>query len=255
MNINCKEKVNNGKASETNRFFGRLALVALTLMFAPGFLPAQSENKIPETISFDGIRDKQFCEILVVKEDGVDVYNTAINECREAAWNRLNREQIQQQFGAKAVQKNGPYFWMMDAQDLSLELLGEKVSIGGLDVRRAGTLDPSILSTTENGVEPYKVFTPKKTLPLEKMRYDSQKPVFELIDPDGHTYILQARHEKCAIESLATLGDKLKKLPDGWQYRTRTLTENMVLKFEKDKPIFMVGDEFHQNYIRIAESK
>jgi hypothetical protein len=46
-----------------------------------------------------------------------------------------------------------------------------------------------------------------------------------------------------------------KQLPKGWQYRTRALTEDLVLDLGPDKTIYAVGDEFHQYYTRIAETK
>src|SRR5262249_2088236 len=98
----------------------------------------------------------------------------------------------------------------------------------------------------------YKVFTPKKT---QKMVYLKGKAVYELIDPDGNVYVLQAHEEKFPIESLPKLGERLKKLPKGWKYRTRTLTEDLVLDLTPAKKIYAVGDEFHQYYTRIPKAK
>jgi len=47
----------------------------------------------------------------------------------------------------------------------------------------------------------------------------------------------------------------LKQLPKGWEFRTRTLNEDLVLDLRPDKPIYAVGDEFHQYWTRIPESK
>jgi len=72
---------------------------------------------------------------------------------------------------------------------------------------------------------PYKVFNPKKT---QKMVYSKGKPVYELVDPDGHAYVLQARDARFPMESLPKLGERMKKLPKGWKYRTRMLTEDLA---------------------------
>jgi hypothetical protein len=190
------------------------------------------------------MRDMRFGEILVVKESGVEVYNTTgLNDCPAKLWDTLDLDKIKKEREAKAVQKNGPKFWMMDSQILSV---GEKASFGGLEARWCATLDPTKLQ--KEGAEPYKVFIPKKT---QYMVYAKGKPVFELVDPDGHSYVLQARAEQFPIESLATLGKGLKQLPKGWQYRTRILSEDMVLDLGPDKTIYAVGDEFHQYYTRI----
>jgi hypothetical protein len=67
--------------------------------------------------------------------------------------------------------------------------------------------------------------------------------------------VLQAHDAQFPIESLAKLGEQMKQLPKGWQYRTRALTEDLVLDLGPDKTIYAVGDEFHQYYTRIAETK
>ncbi len=53
---------------------------------------------------------------------------------------------------------------------------------------------------------------PKKT---QRMVYAKGKSVFELIDPDGHNYVLQAHDAQFPIESLAKLGEQMKQLPKG----------------------------------------
>lgn len=68
---------------------------------------------------------------------------------------------------------------------------------------------------------------------------------FELVDPESHAYVLQAREERFPIPSLAPLGDKL-GLPDDWQYRTRILTTDLRLDLSPGETIYAVGDDFHQ---------
>lgn len=202
-----------------------------------------SNNEL-KSITVTGMRDTRFGEIIVVKQNGAEVYNTTgLNDCPANLWDALDLEKIKNEMGAIAVQKNGPKFWMMDSQVLSL---GEKVSFGGLKARWGATVDPTKLQ--KEGAAPYKVFTPHKT---QYMVYAKGKPVFELVDPDGHSYVLQARGKQFPIESLATLGERLKQLPKGWQYRTRILSEDLVLDLGPDKTIYAVGDEFHQYYTRI----
>ena len=55
-------------------------------------------------------------------------------------------------------------------------------------------------------------------------------------------------------ESLATLGEKM-TLPEGWQYRTRILDEDLVLDLTPDQTIYAVGDEFHQYYTLPPKAK
>jgi hypothetical protein len=191
----------------------------------------------------------RFGEILVIKANAIDIYNTTgLNDCPASLWDGLNTEALAKQFGALAIQKNGPHYWMMDSQTLSL---GETVSFGGLEARWGATVDPAVVKQAAKGTVPYTVFNPKKT---QKMVYAKGKLVYELIDPDGHVYVLQAREERFPMESLTTLGQQLKMLPPGWQFRTRTLTEDLVLDLRADQTIYGVGDEFHQYWMRIPKT-
>jgi hypothetical protein len=80
------------------------------------------------------------------------------------------------------------------------------------------------------------------------------KPVYELVDPDGNVYALQAHEEMFPIDSLSKLGDRL-KLPAGWQFRTQDLSEDLVLDLKSNETIAAIGDEFHQYWTRIPKSK
>ncbi len=86
------------------------------------------------------------------------------------------------------------------------------------------------------------------------MVYSKGKSVYELVDPDGNVYVMQAHDEQFPVESLAKLGEKMKELPKGWQFRTRTLTEDLVLDLGPSQTIYAAGDEFHQYWTRIPET-
>jgi len=87
------------------------------------------------------------------------------------------------------------------------------------------------------------------------MVYSKGKPVYELVDPDGNIYVMQAHEERFPIESLPNLGEQLKKHPAGWKFRTRDLAEDLILDLSADKTIYAFGDEFHQYYTRIPKTK
>ena len=203
-----------------------------------------------KSVTIDNTRDLPFGKILVAKETGVEVYNTTgLNDCPADLWNKMDLPQLAKQFGARAVQQNGPHYWTMDSQTVSM---GKTATFGGIEARLVAILNPAIVQKSVKGMEPYTVFSPKKT---QRMVYAKGRPVFELIDPDGHIYVLQAHDEQFHIEALPSLGEKLKHLPKDWKYRTRTLTEDLVLDLGPDKTIYAIGDEFHQYYTRIPESK
>ena len=111
-------------------------------------------------------------------------------------------------------------------------------------------LNPAIVKKSVKGIKPYTVFTPKKT---QQMVYAKRKTSLRVNRSSWHVYVLQAHDEQFPIESLPSLGQRLKQLPKGWKFRTRTLTEDLVLDLGSGKTIFAVGDEFHQYYTRISE--
>src|SRR3989304_5817099 len=198
-----------------------------------------------QKVTVKNIRDSRYGEIFIIKQTGLDVYNTTgLNDCPAKLWDALDLEKIKNEFGAMQVQKNGPHFWMMDEQTL---MMGDKASFGGIEARWAAHAPLSVVQKGATGGAPYAIYTPSKT---QSMVYSKGKPVFELIDPDENVYVLQAHDEQFTIESLAKLGAKL-KLPKGWQYRTRTLTEDLKLDLSPAQSISAVGDDFHQYYTRI----
>ena len=210
---------------------------------------SEGQEMTVESYTIWGTRDMRFGEILVVKPSGIEVYNTTgLNDCPPELWDALDLEKIKQQFGVLKVQKNGPHYWMMDSQTVSL---GDTVSFGGLEARWAATLDPALVQKAAQGTAPYTIFTPNKT---QKMVYSQGKPVYELVDPDGNIYVLQAHDQHFPMESLPQLGEHLKALPEGWQYRTRMLTEDLVVDLGPTQTIYAVGDELHQYYTRIPKT-
>ena len=229
---------------------GVAALIAVVAVAAGGIPPAVAQQGKAKSVTFTNTRDMRYCEILVATKDGIQVYNTTgVSECPAQVWNTLDVERIKTQFGASTVQKNGPHFWLMDTNSVSV---GEKASLAGIEARWVARLNPALLAKGTPGTKPYTVFTPKKT---QKMVYSKGKPVFELVDPEGNAYVMQAHEEKFPLESLAMLGEQMKQLPAGWKYRTRIPTEDVVMDLGPGQTIYAVGDEFHQYYTRIPKTK
>jgi hypothetical protein len=229
---------------------GVTALIAWAAVAAGSIAPAEAQQGEAKSFTFSNTRDMRYCEILVATKDGIEVYNTTgVSDCPAQVWKTLDVEKIKTQFGAATVQKNGPHFWLMDTNTVSV---GEKTTLAGIEARWVARLDLALLAKGTQGSKPYTVFNPKKT---QKMVYPKGKAVFELVDPDGNAYVMQAHEEKFPLESLAKLGEQMKQLPAGWKYRSRTLTEDLVLDLGPDQTIHGVGDEFHQYYTRHAEAK
>jgi haloalkane dehalogenase len=137
MKTTHRKNQNGGPTPQAIHFRMRQAGVVLLL----GIIAAISANNLQaqaqdtpaqiEKVAVNETRDLRFGEILVVKESGIEIYNTTgLNDCPAELWDKMDLEQIKKQFGAIAVQKNGPHFWMMDSQVLQL---GKKVSFGGIE--------------------------------------------------------------------------------------------------------------------------
>jgi len=238
-----------GQASLPAAQFHKVSIMAAAALILGSTSLAQAEEGLLKSDTINNTRDMRFCEILVVKARGIEVYNTTgVSNCPAQDWNVLNLRKIRRQFHAFKVEKNGPHFWMMDSQTVSF---GTKASFGGVDARWVARLPLLTALEAATGSKPYKVFTPKKT---QKMVYARGKPVYELVDPDGNVYVLQAHEQKFSIDTLAKLGEML-NLPSGWKFRTRDLSEDLILDLKSDETIYAVGDEYHQYWTRIPNYK
>ena len=147
--------------------------------------------------------------------------------------------------GAQAVKLNGPRHWMLDG-------LGTKVAVvepvlrdfNGLTTRRIAVVNlgqiPTVAPYTETHVNRGAVFF-----------FDAGSPVYELVDPDGRAYVMQAYctgvDATMSQESLGTLGQRL-ALPAGWSYRERALERELVVDTTETIATAVLQDEFENSY-------
>lgn len=214
--------------------------------------PAAAQTAAMERYAFTDTRSLRFCEVFLVKDGGILMYNsTGLNDCPATQWNTLDTEKIKAQYGAKAVFKNGPRFWVPDT--LSLDL-GETEDFGGIKMRYVGTLPVALMEGKSGGggeAEPYKVFHPKKG---GYFTYSKGKAVYELVGPDGTAYVMQGSGQNVdpslTYASLAKLGDKLQLAP-GWKYRVRTLDKDLVFDLGKAAVVDAVSDDLRNIYNRV----
>jgi len=214
--------------------------------------PVQAQQEKTTSFTFENTRGMRYCEIFLATPEGILMYNTTgLNDCPAAAWSALDVEKIKAQTGAQAVLKNGPHFWLSDT--LTLEL-GATKEFGGIEARYVGTLPAELIQSGAGAGEPYKVFHPKKA---GKFTYSKGEPVFELVGPDGASYVMQAGgalvDPNLTYESLATLGDKLKPAP-GWNYRVRTLDNDLVFDLAEGTVVTAVFDDLRNIYNQSPES-
>ncbi len=186
----------------------------------------------------------QYCELVFDYGDvGNDIYSTSpLAEADLDWWNNLDTEALAKEFGAKRVYKNGPQWWSMDEVGV---MASGPVPVAGVNMVFGAHLPPGTLA-----IPKYTIFSPAK---FQNLTWKAGRPVYQLVDPDGHVYVIQGH--KIPLAELATLGDKFQELPEGWKYRVEVMTEDLVMNLTPNKPIPSVQDEFDQVYIRIPKSK
>ncbi|QDT50612.1 hypothetical protein Pan258_46910 [Symmachiella dynata] len=187
-------------------------------------------------------RGYQYCELVFnYGTAGNDIYSTSpLAQADLDWWNNLDLKALAKEFGAESVYKNGPQWWSMDEVGV---LASEPVAVAGANMVFGAHLPAGTLK-----IPNYTVFNPAKT---QNLLWKAGKPVYQLVDPDGHVYVLQG--QKIPKDSIASLGKRLKKMPEGWTFRVKVLDEDLVMKLSPQKPIPSVQDEFNQIYIRIPE--
>jgi hypothetical protein len=121
-----------------------------------------------------------------------------------------------------------------------------------------GVFETPDLAKAAAGEPPaYHVLTSKRT---NSFNFNAGETVYELITPEGAVYTMFSLSLKIdpknTIENLPTLGERLKKLPEGWKFRSRKLDKEMILSCTADSepPNTIVLDELVGNYQYNAES-
>ena len=195
------------------------------------------------------MRGVRYGEVLAMflRETGLEaeVYGTQmLNDCPQEQWQTLDADVIAKEMGAVFAKLNGPRHWLLDG-------LGTKVAVvepvfrdfNGITMRRIAVVnlgaDYSPGSYVERKINRGAVFF-----------WDAGKKVYELVNPDGLTYVMQARcigvDPTISEESLDTLGDKL-SLPAGWSYRVRVLDKELVVDTTAHVAT-VLQDEFENTY-------
>ncbi len=197
----------------------------------------------------DNMRNVRYGEVLAVfardNKLEADVYGTQmINDCPDELWKTLDAAVIASEMGALAVKLNGPRYWVLDG-------LGTKVAFvepvmrdfNGLTMRRIATVDlgdkPATVPYEERYVNRGAVFF-----------FDAGSVVYELINPQGKVYVMQAYcvgvDPTLNLDNLGDLATRL-ALPTDWSFRGRILDTELVVD-TTDHPATVVQDEFENTY-------
>jgi hypothetical protein len=170
---------------------------------------------------------KRYGEVLLVTpgEAGPQaaVYNSfPLNDCPDELWSALDPQTIATENGAAAALLNGPRYWLMNAIEKEQQGPQIKKTFGGIEMIQQATVLLSSMNPAPysvNRVTRHTVFV-----------FNAGEEVYELQDPHGHRWLMQTWSQvvdpALSRADLPKLGDRL-KLPDGWSYRPRVLTEEL----------------------------
>jgi len=243
------------KQSPISTRSGSLATIALlglcsTLAIAevPAVKPTQS---LPRPADMHDVR---YCEVLPVFREGVtlklEVYNTiTLNDCPADKWGRLSSDVLAKKFDATHVKLNGPRYWVMNRAEGSGDTVSGKVAdFGGIQMRQLATLNIKLWQINA-GDKPYEEMTVQRSTVFV---YNKGTTVYELINPKGDVYLMQSYAQivdpTMNLHKLDQLGARL-KLPKGWSYRTRVLSQEFGLKANGKAHI--IQDDFQNTYQKV----
>jgi hypothetical protein len=220
----------------------------------PSASPSPSPSPDAGVAPSASVRGNRYCELLIVYVSGVSVdaqvWGTqGLNECPAATWTALDTGAIQAELGATVVRKNGPRYWLLDAISAQLSNPPRR-TFGGLEMQRLATI---AVAPGAIGEAPYRERTVNRN---SRFTWRAGAEVYELLGPDGAAYVMQsyAQIQDPALEAsaLPSLGSRL-ALPEGWTYRARTLTEDLVVDTPGQATVLQ--DELNNTYSKLTSPR
>ena len=218
----------------------------------PGTPPRQTN---PGTQSARNLHGARYGEVLLVAGRlthlEASVYNTlGLNDCPDDLWRQLNADSIKAEHEARAAVLNGPRYFLMDHIS-GATVAHEVVSFGPLQMRRMATI--TLRPRQMLGGVRRKPYTETSVNRSTTYAYHTGREVYELVAPDGVTYIMQSYSlqvdPSLTEDALATLGARL-SLPAGWSYRTRWLDREETYSVTGQARVLQ--DDLQNSYQRTA---
>jgi hypothetical protein len=234
------------------RRVGRLCVAPLLLLLATlgaGCGSTDEGSTGTDAAPPESVRGNRYCEVLLAFAQGesieAQVWGTqGLNDCPEAAWEAIDPMAIGAEFGATTVFLNGPRHWVIDRASAELPE-GEPRLFGTLEMQQLATLTLPVGSTS---AMPYVERTIRRDSEFE---FFAGSEVYELLAPNGSVYVMQSYAQvvdaSLSESDLPGLGTRL-ALPDGWQYRARTLDAPLVVSTPGEATV--VQDELRNTYSR-----
>jgi hypothetical protein len=229
------------------------AIKLLVLMGLVLAVPASQAPADEKPAGVSGLFDHRYCEVLTIARKrlklDVTVYNTlGFNECPDAQWKALDARQLAKQFNVQQVKLNGPRHWLIDGIiGKGMSMTNHTETFGEIEMAERAHIELNLL----DGIPGNTFYKPGEVHRETIFTFKAGEPVFELTDPDGHVYMMQAYSQivdpKLSLEALKGLGTRL-KLPRGWTYSTRILDADYRL--EAKGTAYVVQDELQNTYQR-----
>jgi hypothetical protein len=216
-------------------------------------------------VSGERMHGKHHAEVLIMKRDpdgpggagdyfnSLGVVDDVPDEDFDAQFRALDPDQLKQEYGGDAVRFNGPRRFLADRFTAAAFGGGHRSMLGPIPMYLYGTfVVPDFDAFIAGKQTPYQATVSKRTT---TWFFDAGTEVYELVSPEGHVYVMQSASLRVdpdnTVDRLPTLGDRL-SLPDGWQFRVRTLEDELVMPatYDDDPPNTIVLDELENNYQR-----
>ena len=155
---------------------------------------------------------------------------------------RMNAEDIRKEFGAMAVLKNGPRFYVVD--EITGYRMGADRIISGHKMKQPGVLNLSFELLLNRSPYAVKAVNRKTSFVFHK-----GEKVYELVNPQNEVFTMQAASRmvdnSLAIGDLDNLAPRL-KLPEGWKYRVRVLEADA--RYDVADTAYVIQDDLQNTY-------
>ena len=231
-----------------------MAAMGTTSAFASKYAPIPEVAPTQSMPRPADLRDFRYCEVIPVFRDKltlkVEIYNTiGQNDCPAEPWARLDAKAMEKQYGAVAVKLNGPRHWVLNRiEGGGATAAGKIVNFGGIQMKRVAVLETKVWQSTVGD----KFYQENKVHRTTTFFYQKNNRVYELVSAKGAVYMMQSYAQiadaKLTLAALETLGASL-KLPKGWSYRTRVLTEDVELKAQG--LAYVINDNLYNSYQKV----
>lgn len=227
----------------------------------------RSEDSV--LVSGTNMHGKHHAEVLIMKRDqdgrrgagdyfnSLGVVDDVPDEEFDARFRALDPEELQKEYGGDAVRFNGPRRFLADRFTAEAVDGGKLSMLGPIPMYTYGTfIVPDFDAFIAGKQVPYRETVSKRTT---TWFFDAGTQVYELVSDEGVVFVMQSASlgvdPHNTIDRLPTLGDRL-ALPTGWQFRVRTLEEDLVMPvtYDDDPPNTIVLDEFENNYQRVRSA-